>query len=593
MSIKKITQKHRGILCLSAVMYLICAGIDTVFAIVMGNIVDSSVDLQMHKLLVSTAISMGLVVGSLLFEWLAIVTQRGYVMRCVTELKASLMQSFFRRELPAFHKESNSYYLNILSNDVDLVENDYLLKKPLLPYLAGQFLFSVAALFYLSWKATLFFFLLFLLPIFVPQLLDRILAKRKAALSVANEDFTFELKEQIQGMSDIVTCLSIPAFFKKFTHANQAQQKAKKAAGETESFVQIAAGVCGFVAQLGCMAIGGIFVIRGELRIGELIAAVQLLNSVFSPITRFSSTLACMSGSRPVREKVDAELQAELPPAASAEPALSGEIRFQKLSVAYTPEKPVLQNFDHTFSEGKTYAVIGSSGSGKTTLMNCLLKIYEDYTGNIFIGDRDIRNLPAADVYQYIGLVPQNPYLFNDTLSQNITLGGDYSEEEQSAVIDRVCLRKFASASREELGDSGANISGGEKQRIALARALLRRPKVLVFDEPTAALDPSTRDSINELIFSLDGYTRIVITHDLRDEYLSHFDEVVSLEGNPNGPSQGAHNRLTMLASESDSQEVPCPDQGAACPQYCQNENFEKTDELASGTLLSPDTVPR
>ena len=108
-------------------------------------------------------------------------------------------------------------------------------------------------------------------------------------------------------------------------------------------------------------------------------------------------------------------------------------------------------------------------------------------------------------------------------------MSGAYSEKEIYDVIKKVNLEKLIEENRGKLGDLGQEISGGEKQRIILARALIRKPQVLLFDEPTTALDPGTRDSINEMIFSLTEYTRIVITHDRRPEYLVQFDEVIEI----------------------------------------------------------------
>lgn len=119
--------------------------------------------------------------------------------------------------------------------------------------------------------------------------------------------------------------------------------------------------------------------------------------------------------------------------------------------------------------------------------------------------------------------------MFNETIENNITMCGDYAKKEVQEIIKKVKLEHLVDGNRGKVGDSGTEISGGEKQRILLARALLRKPGVLLLDEPTTALDPGTRDSINNLIFSLKDYTRIVITHDRRPEYLERFDEVINI----------------------------------------------------------------
>lgn len=525
---KKILAKFRGLLFFSAATYTVCALLETVFALILGYVIDDAIGGDMQSLMWHTSADIAIILFSLLLYWLAIYLRRSYVMKSVSSVKNGLMSSIYNRGLLAYQKNPNAYYINLLSNDVDIMETDYLLPRPILLFYIAQFVFSVAALLFISWKATLCFVLLFLIPLIVPQLFGSLLAKRSQRVSDENESFTFELKEQIQGMAEIVENLSVLSFMKRFVAANERQQHSKKREGTAKTFVNELSTACGTVSQLGCMAVGGALVIGGEMSVGELIAAIQLLNSVFNPINGIAQITAQKQSAKPIIEKISTELQADPTPASSGS-VLSGDIAYDDFCAWYEEEKPVIRDFSCHFDAGKTYAIIGDSGRGKTTIFKCLLKLHSNFSGDIHIGGQNIGALSADDIYGLIGYVPQNAYLFNETIEKNITMYGDYSQQEIADVIEKVNLSYLAQEDRGTLGDSGAEISGGEKQRILLARALIRKPKVLLLDEPTTALDPDTRDSINELIFSLEGYTRIVITHDRRPEYLERFDEVISL----------------------------------------------------------------
>lgn len=525
---KVYVNKFRGILVFSAAAYALCALLETVFAVILGYVVDDAISGNMKQLIWHTVANIGIILVSLLLYWGAIHLRRTYVMKSVSSIKNGIMSSVYNRGLLAYHENSNSYYINLLSNDIDVVETDYLLPRPVLLFYIAQFVFSFFALLYISWKATLCFILLFLIPLIIPQLFAPVLAKRSRRVSSENESFTFELKEQIQGMAEIVENRSVHSFMKRFVDANERQQRSKKKVGTAQTFVNELSSACGTISQLGCMAVGGALVIGGEMSVGALIAAIQLLNSVFSPINGIAQISAQKQNAKPIMEKLTAELQM-IPAPSSSGSVLSGDIVYNQLCAWYEEEKLVIRDFSCHFDEGKTYAVIGDSGRGKTTIFKCLLKLHSKFSGDIHIGGQDVRALSAEDIYGLIGYVPQNAYLFNDTIENNITMYGDYSQQEVAEVMGKVNLSDLAEGNRGTLGDSGAEISGGEKQRIILARALIRKPRVLLFDEPTTALDPDTRDSINELFFSLDGYTRIIITHDRRPEYLERFDEVISL----------------------------------------------------------------
>lgn len=572
----RILQKNRPWMIISGVFFIIYAMANVYFAIVMGNIIDFATESQLASLVRSVVVIFILELAGLLFFRFAIAFRSHYLKNCVTALKAGIVKSLYERGFPKLREKDDSYYLNLLTNDVDLLESDYLLAGTTYIHRTAEFIFGVCALLYISWKALLFFCILFALPIVVSQLFGSVLSRLKKQLSKDNEQFTFELKEQIQGMENILVNLSVTHFFHKFIQSNMLQQNSKYKTRISQGFINHALMSCGSISQIGCMAVGGYLVIRGDMRIGELIASIQLLNSVFNPITSISQTITLKKAAKPIREKLEAELSVE--PAYSvsweeedmgtstkqrknrgkknkkdettarntegkpaekkeegifqqSEPTTeAADVVFENFRTWYETDKDIISGFQHRFRAGQVSAVIGDSGAGKTTLFKCLLQMHDQYEGCILIGDCDVRKLGMEGVYRRVGYVPQNIYLFNDTLEHNITMCGEYSPEDVAKVIERVHLTKLAAEQKEAIGDGGSHISGGEKQRIALARALIRQPKVLIFDEPTTSLDPETRDAIDDLIFSLDGFTRIVVTHDRREEYMTRFDDVVRFE---------------------------------------------------------------
>ncbi len=520
---QKQIRRYLPYLAASVFFYALSAVAETGFAILMGDLTDAAVNTQFSLMMRSFYAILAVLAGDLALQWLALQLRCRHAKRCMLTIRQKLMQGIYRKRTT----EENAALLNLLSSDMDRIEENYLLPQALICFDAAEFLFSVAALLLINWKATCFFALLFLIPIVVPQLYAGVLQKNARERSEGDERYTFAIKEQIQGMSDILWNLSVPAFLRKFRESCEMQQEARRRYHFSQRYVGTLSLVCGIAAQAGCMAIGGVFVIRGELSIGELIASVQLLNNVFQPVSDLSGNLSLVRSTKPLAEKLCGYFDAEED--CGGEP-LEGsmEIAYRNVSVAYDG-RTVIRGFDRVFREGGTYAVVGDSGSGKSSLIRCLLQEKRDYEGNILLGGRDVADIPAPALFATIGYVPQDAYIFNDTLVNNITMGRDYPEERLRGVIGKVGLGELSEHHTERIGDHGSSLSGGERQRLAIARALIRSPRILIFDEPTSALDPGARDQINELILSLDGYTRIVITHDRREEYLAAFDETIHI----------------------------------------------------------------
>ena len=210
------------------------------------------------------------------------------------------------------------------------------------------------------------------------------------------------------------------------------------------------------------------------------------------------------------------------------------EVRFDGVHFAYEPDRPILHGIDFTIPAGKTVAVVGPSGSGKSTLARLLFRFYDVQRGAVRINGQDIRELAQASVRQAIGIVPQDTVLFNDTVAYNIAYGRPGASAEQIEAAARAArIHDFIASSPQGyatvVGERGLKLSGGEKQRVAIARTLLKNPPVLVFDEATSALDSANERAIQaELASAAQNKTTLVIAHRLSTVVDAH--EILVLE---------------------------------------------------------------
>jgi ABC-type transport system involved in Fe-S cluster assembly fused permease/ATPase subunit len=225
-------------------------------------------------------------------------------------------------------------------------------------------------------------------------------------------------------------------------------------------------------------------------------------------------------------------------------------VRFENVSFAYEASRPILRDVSFEIPPGKTVAVVGSSGAGKSTLARLLYRFYDVQIGHITIGGQDIKAVTQASVRQAIGIVPQDTVLFNDTIEYNIAYGkpgATRAEVEQAARAARI--DGFISATplgyATMVGERGLKLSGGEKQRVAIARTLLKNPPVVIFDEATSALDSANERAIQaELRTAAQNKTTLVIAHRLSTVVEAH--EILVMEGG-RIVERGTHNNLLAL----------------------------------------------
>ena len=289
--------------------------------------------------------------------------------------------------------------------------------------------------------------------------------------------------------------------------------------------------VMGMFTQLGPLLIyfaGGYLIISqmdAGLSVGTITATVSLINRLYRPVESllnvhvdFTRSLALFTR---IFEYFDMPNPIQSPENGRKPDVTDADIVYEHVAFSYDPEKPLLTDIDFTVPGGKMYAIVGPSGSGKSTVVNLIPRLYDVLSGSVRIAGVDVRDFDLSYLRSQIGVVTQDSYLFNGTIRENLLYAKEDATKEE---IDAACyianLEDFIEAQPDGydtmVGNRGLKLSGGEKQRLSIARVILKDPKILILDEATSALDSITENAIQEALEALmEGRTSIVIAHRL------------------------------------------------------------------------------
>ncbi len=281
----------------------------------------------------------------------------------------------------------------------------------------------------------------------------------------------------------------------------------------------------GFVATIVVIGIGGTMVLHGHMQIGELAGFTLALSNFFAPIQQMAQLYNTVqqgnAGVTKLRELLGQEPSVVEAPDAERLPPIQGRIELDHVSFGYDPANPVLHDVSLTIEPGETFSLVGATGAGKSTIAKLVTRFYDPTEGSVLIDGHDLRRVTIESLRRQLGVVPQEPFLFNGTLRDNIVFARPGATDEEVREAARVVglddlISRLPDGIDTPVHERGSSLSSGERQLLALARAFLARPRVLVLDEATSSLDLKSEVLVERALdLILEGRTAIIIAHRL------------------------------------------------------------------------------
>lgn len=499
----------------------------------MGKVVDAAGAGNFEIIKESSLYALLFIVLWVFTSYLMLNSSNNFSNNVALSLNRDYCRAVFLMPTALYDKKSNDYYINLMNEDLNILRRDYFLTLSHFASYVIQAIVFLVGLFLISPYFCALSLVFSLLPFFISKFVTKKLQALQMEVSQSNEEKFGGIKEIVFGSHPIKQSGNEETFINRYLKVlGKNLSTIKESNIKMNIFNQSMRGV-GLLSQLVILSLGALLILKGTVTTGDLIMSMFFITSVSDAVGNAIETYNNIKSTKGVGDKFLNMLKSnEELPKGRALALDAGKVKdgvsVNNFSFAFG-DRDIFKNFSYELADGGSYAVIGESGSGKSTFARLLTKELDGYKGEVTVYGQDLNEISEKSLFESVAVVPQEAMIFKDSLFNNITMYDSSIKEdsdEYKEIIKKLNLEGLAKKEKEGTLDV-LQASGGEKERISIARAMIRNPKILILDEPTTGLDPDNAREVKKIITNLDGVLRLVITHDYDEEYLNKFDGVI------------------------------------------------------------------
>jgi ATP-binding cassette, subfamily B, multidrug efflux pump len=552
-------KKQRNKLILGTAFVIISISLQSIYPLVIGKAIDSlSAKSTVTPFLDYALLSVGLILLGGLFLFL---TRRTIIVSS-REIENDLRRDFFEH----LQKLSKDFYdgnstgdlMAHATNDINNIRN---FLGPGIMYSIQTFLRTVITLFIIfSISAKISLISLIPLPL-ISLLVYKVMKSvysRSQKVQESFSDLTIKAQENFSGIRVIKSYVRESTEILNFEKTSADYQKKNLSLARIQSYAFPMMFLLTGLSIILVIYVGGVDVINGKLTIGNIAEFIVYLGQLTWPMIAFGWVINLIQRAAPSMDRL-MKIRNTLPSVSDNnetqmtlnESDFNGNIEFRDVSFSFSSSSPeILKNINLKMEKGSSLGIIGPTGCGKTTFINLIPRVYDVSSGEILIDGINIKNIPLITLRKLIGIVPQESFLFSDSIERNIAYSSDkisdagVEEASESAGLTADIIM-FNDKFKTLIGERGVTLSGGQKQRTSIARAIYKKPKILILDDSLSAVDTQTEEKILESLKTvMKGRTTIIISH--RISTLKNMDKIIVLD-NAGIAEEGTHDELLEL----------------------------------------------
>lgn len=521
---------------LATVFTALSASMAVLIAFLMKLILDCAMDKDLEALKKSIGISVLYILAYFIVNYLKEVVISKYIKESIETLRTRAYVAIMNKDYKSFYDKSSGEYISILTNDITTLEENYFKSYFLIIQSAVTFGIAVLSLFIINWQFSLGVIAISVIFLGMSSFTGIGLNKLRMNVQTNMAGFTSKTKDLVSGYEVIRSFNAQEKMKKEFDTYNRDLEAMKLKFNIRQGITKVINENLVILIVFSIMILGSWFVISGGLVMGSLLAVIQLLNSIMNPINILLTAFNNSKSTEDIRKQMDAlftaaqENKEETP---IVKKDFNQGITFQGVAFSYDGEKKVIDDFHFHFEKGKKYAITGKSGCGKSTLLKLIQNYYGNYSGKITVDNLEYQRVEGSSFFNLFSTMHQNVFIFSGTIRENITLYNAFVEEQLDWAVKSAGLQPLIDSLPLGLDtliqENGHSLSGGEKQRISIARALIRKAPVLLLDESTSALDRKTAEVVEKEILGLKNQTCIHVTHKLTENSAKLYDAVLMM----------------------------------------------------------------
>ena len=531
---KQLTKYHKKSFYTFMIFNILVPLTNIAFAYSIKIIIDSGMSQNRESL--TQAILIGAIVIFIYasLNFISLRLRNKLVRQIMSRYKNKVFKSILDRDYREFSKEKSGKFISILTENMKKIEQDYLHQYFNISKNISLMIFSLVAMFIGNWFLTLLVIIASIIPMMISGFIGQKSASLQNSSMIADQKYLAKVKDILAGFLVIKSFNVKEAIGQDYKNESEKLDEIYFIKGKFDVLSNVISQLSGMIVFLVAFGGGMYLVFGGHTTIGSVTAIVQLVNFVVMPLNEIGMGMSKFREGQATLNSFEVKDVIELQTGKTKE-YFDDVISFSNVDFSYpNAEEKIFNNLSLQIKKGEKIAIVGMSGSGKSTLLNLLLRFYDVTSGYISIDNQDLQAISAESLYNLMTIVQQDVYIFDDTLKANITLSQSFTEDDIKKAVQQSGLESYILENELGLqalcGENGSNLSEGQKQRVSIARALIRKTPILLLDEATSSLDNQVTTEIESSILNIQNLTALVVTHKLNENILKKYDRILFMK---------------------------------------------------------------